>query len=198
MNHTMRTGNTAESNALPCGDKSTKIIPINARLETLQSNSVTYRHALNNRQRCVVVADGGLRAREFEYFISFYEWQTLAGGVKQPYYIYMKDAVKKEEDDDAKTPIKPAHAHITRQPMFFAAIYEHSLVHEDVGREIPTGPELFAVEFSVALTRIVYAVHRQTENSAQSVGKKSVRPTTFGAISRSAIRRQVDVMRVGK
>ncbi len=78
---------------------------------------------------------GGLRARGFEYFVefvSFYEWQTLAGGVKQPYYIYMKDAVKKEEDD-VKTPIKPAHAHLTRQPMFFAAIYEHSLVHEDVG-----------------------------------------------------------------
>jgi putative SOS response-associated peptidase YedK len=62
---------------------------------------------------------------------SFYEWQTLADGVKQPYYIYMKDIVKKEDYDD-KNSLKTAHAHRTT-PMFFAAIYEHSLVHENVG-----------------------------------------------------------------
>jgi putative SOS response-associated peptidase YedK len=50
---------------------------INARGETV-AEKPSFRSAFTKR-RCLIVADG------------FYEWQKLAGGKKQPYYIHFKD-----------------------------------------------------------------------------------------------------------
>ena len=51
---------------------------INARVETMES-SPAYRGAWRQGQRCIVPANG------------FYEWQQLAGGEKQPWFIHLKE-----------------------------------------------------------------------------------------------------------
>jgi putative SOS response-associated peptidase YedK len=50
---------------------------INARSETI-AEKPSFRHAFV-KKRCLILADG------------FYEWQKLAGGTKQPFYIHRQD-----------------------------------------------------------------------------------------------------------
>jgi putative SOS response-associated peptidase YedK len=64
---------------VPFWDRSEKpkIAPINARSEDVLTKPM-FRRAVQKR-RCAVLADG------------FYEWATLAGGAKQPYYLTITD-----------------------------------------------------------------------------------------------------------
>lgn len=65
----------------------------NARLDTLLEKA-SFKTPLKKGQRCVILADG------------FFEWQSVSGQKKQPYFVHFKESDVKVEEGDGEPEYK--------------------------------------------------------------------------------------------
>jgi putative SOS response-associated peptidase YedK len=145
-----------------------KYSTINARVETLAS-SPAYRGAWQRAQRCIIPANG------------FYEWQQLADGSKQPWFV-----------------------HCAGQPLFgFAGLWDRSVTAEGGSIDsftiitLPASPLMAEIH---NLRQREPAILRPGEHAAwltggEELARAALHPAAEGELSAHRVSRQVNTPR---